>query len=98
MGGMPKKRGVKEESKESEKGKGAKKEGQEGGGRGERRGVDEVSIDEASNLIMSNVNKDTNIIHSSIPIEKILKIGMEFETENAAYDFYLAYAKEAGFA
>ncbi|KAL3509230.1 hypothetical protein ACH5RR_028631 [Cinchona calisaya] len=58
---------------------------------------DQVTLDEVSNLIVSNSNKDVNIFHSFIPIDIIPKIGMEFKSEEAARLFYLAYAKETGF-
>ncbi|KAL3522890.1 hypothetical protein ACH5RR_015724 [Cinchona calisaya] len=59
--------------------------------------IGQENNDEDSSPMVLNVIKDINKIHSSIPSEVIPKIGMQFETEQEAYDFYLAYAKEVGF-
>lgn len=43
---------------------------------------------------------DENIIyqiHSRISNEVIQKVGMKFQTEEDAYEFYKEYVKEAGF-
>ncbi|XP_027062786.2 protein FAR1-RELATED SEQUENCE 5-like [Coffea arabica] len=47
-------------------------------------------IEETSGL---NSVKDLNKIHSSIPNKTIPHIGMEFETEDQAWQYYLAYGK-----
>lgn len=36
-------------------------------------------------------------IHERIPYEIIPKLGLEFDTENTAYDFYNSYAYRVGF-
>ncbi|KAL3529524.1 hypothetical protein ACH5RR_008846 [Cinchona calisaya] len=59
--------------------------------------IDQDNNDEDSSPMVLNVIKNINKIHSSILTEVIPKIGMQFETEQEAYDFYLAYAKEVGF-
>ncbi|KAL3509228.1 hypothetical protein ACH5RR_028629 [Cinchona calisaya] len=48
-------------------------------------------------LMGLNDDKNLNKIHSSMPKELIPAINMEFDTEDMAYEFYLAYAKEVGF-
>ena len=45
----------------------------------------------------SNKETDINSIHPSIPKEEIPQVGMEFDSEEAAGQFYLAYAKKVGF-
>ncbi|CDP17275.1 unnamed protein product [Coffea canephora] len=59
--------------------------------------VDQITNDEVSTPPVLNVIKDINKIHTLIPFELIPKMGMEFESEEDAYNFYLAYAKEVGF-
>ncbi|KAL3507377.1 hypothetical protein ACH5RR_032759 [Cinchona calisaya] len=44
-----------------------------------------------------NDYKNLNKIHSSMPKELIPTINVEFDTEDMAYEFCLAYAKEVGF-
>ncbi|KAL3523119.1 hypothetical protein ACH5RR_015953 [Cinchona calisaya] len=59
--------------------------------------VNEGSQDELVDSLGLNSHKDLNKIHSSIPKGMIPEIDMEFETEDMAYQFCLAYAKEVGF-
>ncbi|XP_027124120.1 protein FAR1-RELATED SEQUENCE 5-like [Coffea arabica] len=59
--------------------------------------VDQITNDEVSTPPVLNVIKDINKIHTLIPFDLIPKMGMEFESEEDAYNFYLAYAKEVGF-
>ncbi|XP_027166223.1 protein FAR1-RELATED SEQUENCE 5-like [Coffea eugenioides] len=59
--------------------------------------VDQITNDEVSTPPVLNVIKDVNKIHASIPPELLPKMGMEFENEEDACNFYLAYAKEVGF-
>ncbi|XP_027067800.1 protein FAR1-RELATED SEQUENCE 5-like [Coffea arabica] len=59
--------------------------------------IDQITNDEVSTPPVLNVIKDINKIHTLIPFELIPKMGMEFESEEDAYNFYLAYAKEVGF-
>ncbi|XP_020238849.1 protein FAR1-RELATED SEQUENCE 5 [Cajanus cajan] len=42
--------------------------------------------------------KKIDIIHDTIPSQFIPKVGMEFETEDAAYNFYNDYAYRVGFS
>lgn len=39
-------------------------------------------------------DESRNPTHAKISKDMIPRVGMEFETEEAAYDFYNAYAKE----
>ncbi|KAL3522269.1 hypothetical protein ACH5RR_015103 [Cinchona calisaya] len=48
-------------------------------------------------LMGLNDDKNLNKIHSSMPEELIPTINMEFDTEDMACEFYIAYAKEVGF-
>ncbi|GAV92403.1 FAR1 domain-containing protein [Cephalotus follicularis] len=38
-----------------------------------------------------------NILPSAVPSEEITKIDMEFNSEDAAYEFYKSYSKKSGF-
>ncbi|XP_042443240.1 protein FAR1-RELATED SEQUENCE 5-like isoform X1 [Zingiber officinale] len=49
-------------------------------------------IDEGTDSTMLLMSSDTSIIEELMP-----KIGMEFKTEEDAYEFYLKYAKQVGF-
>ncbi|XP_062103484.1 protein FAR1-RELATED SEQUENCE 5-like [Humulus lupulus] len=58
-----------------------------------RRKIDFESEDE---ILSSNV--DIKSLHSKIDEEAIPKVGMEFNTEEEAYNFYNAYAYKIGFS
>ncbi|XP_058210025.1 protein FAR1-RELATED SEQUENCE 5-like isoform X1 [Rhododendron vialii] len=45
-----------------------------------------------------DATSDINLLHSQIPHEAIPKLDMKFKTEEAAYEFYNAYAYKVGFS
>lgn len=58
---------------------------------------DLIEIETDQVLRLEDASDSIGIIHSKIPKECIPEIGMEFSSEELAYEFYLSYAKEAGF-
>ncbi|KAK0574482.1 hypothetical protein LWI29_024321 [Acer saccharum] len=45
-----------------------------------------------------DITKKIEVIHGEIDDKLILKVGMKFQTEDEAYDFYNAYAYRVGFS
>ncbi|CAI9095514.1 OLC1v1031489C1 [Oldenlandia corymbosa var. corymbosa] len=59
--------------------------------------INEGSNIESIDLLHQNFDEHLKNVHSSIPREMIPEIGMEFETEEEAFQYYLLYSKKVGF-
>ena len=59
--------------------------------------INEGNKHDIKKMTRLNSVKNLNKIHSSILSEMIAHIGMEFETKDLSWQFYLAYAKLARF-
>ncbi|KAI8561606.1 hypothetical protein RHMOL_Rhmol04G0353300 [Rhododendron molle] len=63
--------------------------------------TDVPTKEEGEQYVLHNsldATSDINLLHSQIPHEAIPKVDMKFKTEEAAYEFYNAYAYKVGFS